>query len=121
MTVTIVPSTTPRRVLLDTGADFNLISHGAHLELGLSKQPSRERVHSIGGFTELSSTVVVQWHFRTQCTTTRHPPLTHRGIFFILPPESNAKFDCILGRPWIEENWAEFNALVELNRRNASS
>ena len=118
---TLAPSTTPRRVLLDTGADFNLISHGAHLELGLSKQKSRERVRSIGGLTELNNTVIVQWHFRTQGATARQPPRTHHGMFFVLPAESDAKFDCILGRPWIEENWAEFNAIVELNRQNATA
>ena len=68
------PSTTPRRVLLDTGADFNLISYGAHAELGLSKRPYRERVHSIGGYTELNSVVVLQWHFRSQGSDPGQPP-----------------------------------------------
>ena len=106
-------STTPRRVLLDTGADFNLISFDAHVELDLIKQPYHGRVRSIGGYTELDWTVLLQWHFRSQSAG---PPRAHRASFHVLPPSSNAKFDCILGRPWIEENWAEFIALVDLNR-----
>ncbi|ETI25348.1 hypothetical protein G647_02120 [Cladophialophora carrionii CBS 160.54] len=111
-------STTPRRVLFDTGADFNLISHGAHAELDLSKQPYHSRVRSLGGFTELKSAVVLQWHFRSQTPkSSQQPPTLYRSSFYVLPPESDAKFDCILGRPWIEENWIDFIALVELNRK----
>ncbi|EXJ57587.1 hypothetical protein A1O7_07935 [Cladophialophora yegresii CBS 114405] len=110
-------STTPRRVLFDTGADFNLISHGARTELDLSQQPYHSRVRSIGGFTELKSAVVLQWHFRSHASRPSQPPTFYRSSFYVLPAESNAKFDCILGRPWIEENWTEFIALVELNRK----
>ncbi|KIW66234.1 hypothetical protein PV04_08434 [Phialophora macrospora] len=110
-------STTPRRVLLDTGADFNLISHGAHSELDLSKQPYHGRVRSIGGFTDLKSAVILQWHFRSYTSESSQPPNLYHASFYVLPPESDAKFDCILGRPWIEDHWAEFVALVELNRK----
>ncbi|KIW23889.1 uncharacterized protein PV07_12052 [Cladophialophora immunda] len=114
-------ATTPRRVLLDTGADFNLISDEAHTELDLNKQPYNGRVHSIGGYTDLSSTVVLQWHFRSYRSEADQSSPSYRAPFYVLPPESEAKFDCILGRPWIEENWDEFIALVELNRRKESS
>ncbi|OAP59412.1 hypothetical protein AYL99_06710 [Fonsecaea erecta] len=114
-------TTTPRRVLLDTGADFNLISDEAHTELNLNKQPYNGRVHSIGGYTELSSTVILQWHFRSYGSGTGQSSPSYRAPFYVLPPESEAKFDCILGRPWIEENWNEFIALVELNRRKETA
>lgn len=111
------PTTTPRRVLLDTGADFNLISHGAHAELNLRKEPYQGRVHSIGGYTDLNSTVFLQWHFQSHDAEFTQSPPTHCASFYVLPPESDAKFDCILGRRWIEDNWTEFIALIELNRR----
>ncbi|KIX99818.1 uncharacterized protein Z520_04454 [Fonsecaea multimorphosa CBS 102226] len=114
-------TTTPRRVLLDTGADFNLISDEAHTELDLKKQPYSGRVHSIGGYTDLSSTVVLQWHFRSYTSGADQTSPSYRAPFYVLPPESEAKFDCILGRPWIEENWDEFIALVELNRRKETA
>ncbi|KIW80590.1 hypothetical protein Z517_07206 [Fonsecaea pedrosoi CBS 271.37] len=114
-------TTTPRRVLLDTGADFNLISDDAHTELNLTKQPYSGRVHSIGGYTDLSSTVVLQWHFQRYSSEADRNSPSHRAPFYVLPPESEAKFDCILGRPWIEENWDEFITLVEVNRRKEAA
>lgn len=110
-------STTPRRVLLDTGADFNLISFSAHAELGLNKQPYHGHVHSIGGCTELKSAIDLLWHFWRYNPDSNQTPRQYSASFIILPPESDAKFDCILGRPWIEENWAKFVDLVELNRK----
>lgn len=109
--------TTPRRVLLDTGADFNLISFSAHAELGLSKQPYHGHVHSIGGCTELKSAIDLRWHFWRYNPDPKDTLRPYSASFIILPPESEARFDCILGRPWIEENWAEFVSLVELNRQ----
>ena len=109
--------TTSRRVLFDTGADFNLISHGAHHELNLAEQPSRRRVRSIAGFTDLDCAVVLEWHFPTHDSDLYPSQNTHHSTFHVLPSEADAKFDCILGRKWIHENWAEFVALVELNMR----
>ncbi|KAJ9610841.1 hypothetical protein H2200_005618 [Cladophialophora chaetospira] len=97
--------------------NFNLISYGARAELGLSKRAYRERVHSIGGYTELNSAVVLEWHFRSHNSEPGQPLRTHGAMFYVLPPETDAKFDCILGRPWIEEHWVDFIAQVELNRR----
>ncbi|EXJ67766.1 uncharacterized protein A1O5_09112 [Cladophialophora psammophila CBS 110553] len=114
-------TTTPRRVLLDTGADFNLISDDAHTELDLTKQPYKGRVHSIGGYTELSSTVILQWHFRSYSSEADQSSRSYRAPFYVLPPDSEAKFDCILGRPWIEENWSDFVTLVEHNRRKETA
>lgn len=112
-----LPSTTPRRVLLDTGADSNLISHAAHVELNLEKQPYQGLVHSIGGYTELDSTVLLQWHFQSRNPGSGQSPHRYYDHFSILPRESAVNFDCILGRPWILDNWPEFIALVEHNRK----
>jgi hypothetical protein len=110
-------TTTARRVLLDTGAEFNLISHSAHAELNLERQPYQGLVHSIGGYTELDGTVFLRWHFRISDSGGRPISSLHCAPFVILPKESDVRFDCILGQPWISDNWAEFNALVEMNRK----
>ncbi|EXJ82742.1 hypothetical protein A1O3_06557 [Capronia epimyces CBS 606.96] len=113
------PTMTPRRVLLDSGADFNLISHGAHAELNLTKQPFEGVVRSIGGYTMFNGTVHLQWHFRSPTSSSRHSFLLHRAPFHVLPADANAKFDCIIGCRWIIENWSEFVALVEMNLQMA--
>jgi hypothetical protein len=111
------PAITPRRVLLDTGADFNLISSGAHAELNLTKQPYDGLVQSIGGCTMFDGIVFPQWHFRSPAASLGHSLPLHSAPFYVLPAEADVKFDCIIGRQWIEENWTEFIALVEMNRQ----
>ncbi len=110
------PTTTPRRVLLDTGADFNLVSHDAYAQLNVEKRPYQGLVHSIGGYSELESTVFLRWHFRVPGSKSVRSS-EHNDPFHILQKGSDAKFDCIIGRPWILENWTEFLALVEDNRK----
>lgn len=110
------PTTTPRRVLLDTGADFNLISRGAYAQLNVDKEPYQGLVHSIGGYSELESTVLLHWHFRVPDVSAGRPP-RHCAPFHILREDSDPKFDCIIGRQWIVENWTEFTALVESNSK----
>ncbi|EXJ87957.1 hypothetical protein A1O1_04884, partial [Capronia coronata CBS 617.96] len=114
------PTITPRRVLLDTGADFNLISHGAVTELSLTKQPYEGRVHSIGGSATFNGTLPLQWHFRSPLSTSSCSLLLHRAPFNVLAAGEEAMFDCIIGRQWIDENWTEFIALVEMNRQRAT-
>jgi hypothetical protein len=108
--------TTARRVLLDTGADFNLIGHMAHAEMKLSHEPSAGRVCSIGGYAELKSAVVLQWHFRIPLSDRLHSAPVHRALFYVLPPETDVRFDCILGRNWIAENFSDFISMVQFNR-----
>lgn len=108
-------STTSRRALLDTGADFNLISHEAFAQLNIEGRPFQGLVHSLGGYSELESTILLDWHFRLSSSQTTSA-YQHHASFHILRNTSPAKFDCIIGRPWIEENWSEFVALVENNR-----
>ena len=110
------PSKTFRRVLLDTGADFNLISHRAYAELNLATQPYQGRVHSIGGYSELSSVARIQWHFRSG--KLGRTSTLHCAKFYVLSQEASPHFDCILGRQWIFENWGEFVDLVDINPQN---
>lgn len=109
-------STTSRRALLDTGADFNLISHEAFAQLNIEGRPYQGLLHSLGGYSELESTILLNWHFRLSSSQTTST-YQHHAPFYILRNTSPAKFDCIIGRPWIEENWSEFVALVENNRK----
>ncbi|KAL2436515.1 hypothetical protein ABEF95_011512 [Exophiala dermatitidis] len=109
------PATTPRRVLLDTGAEFNLISHGAFAELHLTEHLNNDFVRSIGGTTKLEGTVSLDWHFPSLVPSLNHPLILHRAPFHILPPDADAMFDCIIGRQWIQENPMEFVALFVMN------
>ena len=107
------PTKTFRRVLLDTGADFNLISYHAQTELSLDRKPYRGFVHSISGHTELSSTTLLQWHFRGSGKKEALSTL-HCDQFYVLSAEVSPNFDCILGRHWIARNWAEFLDLISI-------
>ncbi|KIV79703.1 hypothetical protein PV11_07250 [Exophiala sideris] len=110
-------ATTCRRVLLDTGAEFNLISHRAFEDLNTRKVPFQGTVQSIGGCSELEGIVALPWHFSLPVTSAGQSS-KHCAPFYILQEDSEPKFDCIIGRPWIMENWTEFIAMVETNSRH---
>lgn len=114
------PTTTSRRVLLDTGADFNLISHRAFSELHTEKEPVYGLVHSIGGYRKLAGTLLLHWHFSAPGVTPGQSS-KHCAQFHILQKGKDPNFDCIIGRPWIEENWTEFIALVESNAKSRAT
>ncbi|KAI1629346.1 hypothetical protein EDD37DRAFT_604239 [Exophiala viscosa] len=114
------PATTSRRVLLDTGADFNLISHRAFSELHMKKEPIYGLVHSIGGYRKLAGTLLLHWHFSIPGASAGRSS-KHCAPFHILQSGKDPNFDCIIGRPWIEENWTEFIALVESNWKNQAT
>lgn len=95
---------TPRIALLDTGAGFNLISSQAFRELNLAPKPSQQVVRSIGGDTRLVGKVELTWRFRASDVPSKLSQTLYSAVFYILPEQDEAKFDCILGWPWIEEN-----------------
>lgn len=109
---------TPRRALFDKGMELNLISDAARLDLNCSPQPCNDRVESIG---QLIGTISLSWHFSSNIPKADAPSASHRATFHILPKESEVDFDYVLGRPWIEQNWNEFVALVEAHQRKEGS
>lgn len=105
------------RVLLDTGADFNLISHRTYSQLESSQRKCSNTLRSLAGKTKLEIQTLLRWHCRPHSSSMSRKPPTHEAWFFVLPPDDDSMFDVLLGRFWIMENWAEFVSLVEVNSR----
>lgn len=114
------PGTTLRLGLLDTGASFNLISHHAHAALNLPKQPYHGLVRSIAGYTSLDGSTNVEWHGLSTTHSSTSLTKVHHTSFFILPADEKPMFDCVLGWPWIVQNWDEAERHFMANKLDLS-
>jgi hypothetical protein len=109
------PKTTLRLGLLDTGASFNLISHRAHTALNRPMRPCEASVQSIAGDTEICGSIVIEWRFLPDDQRLVGSSKLYRAKFFILSQSQKPLFDCILGWPWLAENWIDVGKLLFAN------
>ncbi|KEF52293.1 uncharacterized protein A1O9_11533, partial [Exophiala aquamarina CBS 119918] len=107
------PTTTLRIGLLDTGASFNLISHRANAALNWPMRPCQASVQSIAGDTEMCGSTIIEWRFLPDDEQLVGSSGTYRAKFFILPESPKPIFDCILGWPWLAENWGDVGKLFD--------
>jgi len=107
------PRTTLRIGLLDTGASFNLISHRAHAALNRPMRPCQASVQSIAGDTEMCGSTIIEWRFLPDDERLGGSSDVYCDKFFILPESPRPVFDCILGWPWLAENWGEVGKLFD--------
>lgn len=107
------PRTTLRIGLLDTGASFNLISHRAHEALNRPIRPCQASVQSIAGDTEMCGSTIIEWRFLPDDERLVGSSGVYCAKFFILPESPRPVFDCILGWPWLAENWSDVGKLFD--------
>lgn len=109
------PKSTLRIGLLDTGASFNLISHGAYAALNRPMRPCQASVHSIAGDTEICGSIVIEWRFLPDDQRLVGSSKLYGAKFFVLSQSERPLFDCILGWPWLAENWVDVGKLFVAN------
>lgn len=103
------PTTTSRRCLLDTGADLNLITADALKGLQFDLQSiHRQQLRGLAGTAEILNTIGVDWHLKRSCDLLRLGRLNRSTMFHVVDPKQKCTFDCVLGRPWIEQNKLTF-------------
>lgn len=97
-------TTTYRRCLFDTGAELNMISYSAWCGLDIDIESGDREVTGIGGFVNLPGFVILNWNFGVDRQKSRNKLQSFQSPFYVLPQEHGGCFDCIIGRPWIQEN-----------------
>jgi hypothetical protein len=101
--------TTSRRCLLDTGADLNLITADALEGLQFNVQPiPGQQLRGLAGTTDIINTISVGWNLSRDCDPLRRGRLNRSTMFEVIDPTEDCTFDCVLGRPWIEQNMLIF-------------
>ena len=106
----------PKRILLDTGADINLISHGAFCDLRAPMVGSPVSIHSLAGRTSIEGQTHLSFNFLSSTAATTARPRTYVEDFFVISPSEKTLFDCILGHKWISDHWDEIVALMASRR-----
>jgi hypothetical protein len=92
--------TEPRRCLLDTGSDVNLVSQRTLRMLSLSMTECEDSVISLGAQILLIGSTKLSWHVDCQEQKTYHTN------FLVVADDIRPRFDFILGKDWIKENEA---------------
>ncbi|RMZ87430.1 hypothetical protein DV736_g5342, partial [Chaetothyriales sp. CBS 134916] len=100
-----------RRVLLDTGADLNLIAASAHEDVGSPIDLHPAKLLSLGGRTFLEGKTELTFNFvgTGSLSTTKN---TYTEVFAVIARNEQPLFDCILGAHWILRHWHDFTALM---------
>ena len=96
--------TSSRRCLIDTGADMNIITKSAILGLQAHVRPSAGYLSGAGGRAEIIGRTELSWHLKRGVDPFRCRNLNRSATFVVVDPTVPYRFDCVLGRPWIQQN-----------------
>ncbi|RMD41522.1 hypothetical protein DV735_g3599, partial [Chaetothyriales sp. CBS 134920] len=100
-----------KRVLLDTGADLNLIAASAHEDVGSSIDLEPARLLSLGGRTLLKGKTELTFNFLATAGSSA-PKNTYTEVFAVVARTEPPLFDCILGAHWILSHFEDFIMLM---------
>ena len=98
-----------KRVLLDTGADLNIISFVAYRGLGAPLRTFHHSVYSLAGETAVVGEIYLTWNFLLAGVSS--PNNVHGARFFVLADTEMPAFDMILGHRWITEHMNIFDCM----------
>ncbi len=96
--------TSSRRGLIDTGADMNIITRSAVRDLQSHMEASSGYLSGAGGRAEIIGRTKLSWHLKRGVDPFRCRDLNHSANFVVVDPTIPYRFDCVLGRPWIQQN-----------------
>ena len=102
-----------KRVLLDTGADINLISHTAFHDLGREMVQAPRSIESLAGQTALSGEAAITFTFLTGATTASRCQRTFTEDFSVVSKSERPLFDIILGGKWFFAHWNLVSSLIK--------
>lgn len=98
------PDSTPRRGILDTGAEVNLVSERALEDTGYEINRGDIRpLRSVGGLEigiDLVGKVEITFHVG------QHPDTIYEESFLVVSKGTHCTFDFLIGRPWIQKTGA---------------
>lgn len=100
--------TSPRRCLIDTGSDLNIITYRALQGVLCDVEPFSGHLYGAGGSTCVIARTNLSWHFKRGCDPLRRRRLGRLDPFVVVDPATPYNFDCVLGRPWIQEHMLLF-------------
>ena len=101
-----------KRVLLDTGADLNLISFPAFRDVRTPMATSSVCLQSLAGQTAIDGEIRLSFNFLSSHAAKSHLQNAYCEDFAVISDGERPLFDCILGSQWIFAHWEEVSALM---------
>lgn len=98
--VTKPEHTTPRRGLLDTGSNVNVVSAKVVDELNMTPWCERSQINTLGIPVTTTGVVTVRWHVDGR------PEKLYYTQFWVIPPDIECAFDFLIGSSWIRHTKA---------------
>ena len=105
-----------KRVLLDTGADLNLISSSAFRDVQTPMTRVPGTIHSLSGQTSIEGKTRLSLNFLNSDAAAKWQQQAYSEDFFVISPSETALFDCILGHRWVFNHLDEVLALMAVRR-----